>query len=173
MSKANWTKHVKSTGAYGKTHGDTKKEYQDIEGLKSNFQRVPYIQYIEVFHDGKLVYGYQFYYHGGYQSNKRHYGAHAHAGVRCDRVSLEPDEYLTGAGGRFGDLCDQLWFKTSHGRDLVFGGSGGSSKTFDTGAAQKPLILALGAGMGGHVHHIKCFFLDLAKVKPAEAGMAP
>ena len=29
--------------------------------------------------------------------------------------------------------------------------------------AKKPYIVAIGAGMGGHMHHFKCFFIDLSK----------
>ena len=72
-----------------------------------------------------------------------------------------------GAGGRFGALCDQLWFVTNQGRKLTFGGSGGSDVTFETSSAHKPLILALGAGLGGHVHHVKCYYMDLADVPAA------
>ena len=39
--------------------------------------------------------------------------------------------------------------------------------TFETSSAHKPLILALGAGLGGHVHHVKCYYMDLADVSAA------
>ena len=108
-------------------------------------------------------------YRGGAVSGDRHFGAHATANVQTHRQTLMPNEYLCAAGGRFGNLCDNLWFTTNLGNTYQFGGSGGSPVTFDTTYAKQPLILALGAGMGGHVHHIKCFFMDLAKVDPEAA----
>ena len=68
-------------------------------------QSVPYIHTIEVFTDNKLVYGFQMTYDNGFKT-KRHYGLHAHPGVQVKRVDLQAGEYLVGAGGRFGELCD-------------------------------------------------------------------
>ena len=91
----------------------------------------------------------------------KHFGGHAHGNVRTDSTKLAAGEYLTSAGGRFGNICDQLWFRTSQGREFYLGGQGGSSYSYDTSSAHKPYIIAFGVGMGGHVHHAKCFYIDL------------
>ena len=77
------------------------------------------------------------YYHfNNYTPKKRHYGWNAHPGVKCERVQLEPDEYICAAGGRFGKVCHRLWFQTDSGRGISFGASDengeGEERTFDT-----------------------------------------
>lgn len=51
---------------------------------------------------------------------------HIHPDVRCDRFDMQPGEYLVGLAGRLGDICDQLNFTTSFGRNFSAGGSGGT-----------------------------------------------
>ena len=82
---------------------------------------------------------------------------------------MQPGEYITSVGGRLGNICDQLNFRTSAGRTLTGGGNGGSQLNCDSGRATKPYVLAVGAGFGGHVHHLKCFYLDLAQNPGLEA----
>ena len=79
---------------------------------------------VEVHHDNLYVYGYQFF----YQDNKvtdLHRCNQAHDQVIKERFELEPNEYIVGIGGRFGDWCDNLWLMTSHSRFKKFGGQGG------------------------------------------------
>ena len=99
--------------------------------LKMNMNQVPYVRSIEVFTDNNLVFGFQMTYDNNFKT-KSHFGSHAHQGVQLKRVDLAQGELLVGAGGRFGDLCDQLWFVTSQGRKLTFGGPGGQEVTYDT-----------------------------------------
>ena len=101
-----------------------------------------------------------------YTPKQRHYGTNAYPGVRCDKVELELSEYICAAGGRVGNVCHQLWFKTNSGRLISLGGvdgvqDDGDKKTYDTSKAEKPLIVALGAGIGGKLHHAKVYYLDL------------
>lgn len=161
--EAAWKTCVKESPTLGKSHYDTEKEYGDILGLKTCVEVTPYIKLIEVFHDGEKIYGYRFYYqYNNYTPQKRHYGWDAHPGVHCEQAVLEPGEYVCEAGGRFGEVCHQLWFKCNTGRVIKFGSDEmGKLQTFDTTKAEKPLIVALGVGMGGQVHHVKVFYLDL------------
>ena len=76
---------------------------------------------------------------------------------------MQPGEYITLVGGKLGNICDQLNFRTSTGRVFAGGGQGGSQMNCDTGRATQPYVLAVEAGFGGHVHHLKCFYLDLAQ----------
>ena len=82
--------------------------------------------------------------------------------MRCERFDLQPGEYLVGLGGRLGDICDQINFTTSTGRTFIAGGSGGNPMACQTPGAVKPYIVAIGAGLGGHVHNFRCYYIDLA-----------
>ena len=60
---------------------------------------------IEVYHDGSLVFGYEFFYKGNVQVG-HHIGVMVHPDVRCERFNLNPGEYLVSVGGRLGDIVD-------------------------------------------------------------------
>ena len=77
---------------------------------------------------------------------------------------LANGEYITQVGGRFGHWTDKLVFKTSTGRLIQGGGSGGNEKPFLPAGVEKPCIVAFEGGYGGHLHNIKAFYVDLAKV---------
>ena len=122
---------------------------------------LPQVIAIEVYHDNSLVFGYEFFYQNNVQVG-HHIGVHIHQEVRCERFNLEQGEYIVQMGGRLGDICDQISFTTSKGRTLAAGGQGGQPVTVSTAGATKPYIVAMGAGMGGHIHHFKCQYIDLA-----------
>ena len=69
-------------------------------------------------------------------------------------------------GSRIDDnqVC-KLWFETSLRRFFSFGGNKGKDAECSTQGARKPYLLAIGAGMGAHLHHIKFLYLDLAEHK--------
>ena len=119
--------------------------------------------------DGNLVFGYEFFYRGNIQTG-HHIGSHLHPDVRCERFVLEQGEYLTGVGGRLGDICDQINFTTSTNRTFTSGGSGGNpaSCVIPEGVS-KPYILSIGVGLGGHIHHFKCAFINLDGLPDLEA----
>ena len=127
---------------------------------------MPQVKAIEVHHDNQYVYGLQLFYQDGKKTDL-HFGTHArefaNEQVRSERIELQKGEYLTGMGTRCGAICDSLWFNTSQGRLIRFGGDGGTDAECSTQEASKPYVLAIGAGVGGHIHHIKCFYLDLAE----------
>ena len=93
---------------------------------------MPQIKAIEVYVDGNHCFGYQFF----YQDDKKtelHYGRHPHVSyehVRPERVELQKGEYLTGMGHQCSHICHRLWFKTSMGRTISFGGDGGNYAEF-------------------------------------------
>ena len=71
---------------------------------------------------------------------------------------------MTGVGGRFGDWCDRIDFKTSKGRILSGGGGGGKEfKCSFPRQHKQPYILAIDVGMGGHIHNVSAFYLDLSE----------
>ena len=78
-----WKKAVSETALCGKTHGDTIKCHSDVELLKQQFREneLPKVEAIEVYHDGRLVFGYEFFYQGGVQVG-HHIGSHIHPDVR-------------------------------------------------------------------------------------------
>ena len=58
-----------------------------------------------MYHDGNLVFGYEFFYKGKVQVG-RHLGGHIHPNVRSERFTLNPGEYIVAVGGRTGELVD-------------------------------------------------------------------
>ena len=181
--KKPWNKAVKESEVIGKTHGDTYTAYDDLETLKGHFgdTELPQVRAIEVHTDGRLCFGYQLFYQNDVELDL--HLAQKNYNVNVERFELEQGEYLVKVGGRFGDICDALIFTTSEGRNFTAGGYGGEELTCETNVmessedddemkpAEKPYILALGAGLGGHIHHVKCAFLDLAKRPDLEAQL--
>ena len=160
----NWKKEVFKSQAKGRSHGDTVPHYNDIDGLYRQFKghTIPRVSAINIYTDGQYGFGYEFEYHGGVRVGT-HIGSHAHRRVKCMKHKLDPGEYIVGVGGRFGDYCDQMNFTLSSGRVIKGGGMGGGPVQADTSQAQKPYVLAIGVGLGGHIHHFFCHYIDLAK----------
>ena len=115
---------------------------------------------IEIYHDGHLVYGYEVTYAGGVQVG-HHLALGIHPEVKCDRIELNEGEYITVVEGRTGDLVDKLGIVTSTGRQFFGGGDGGGPQR-PVIQAVKPYVIALGGGLGGHMHNFRCYYVDLA-----------
>ena len=79
---AQWKAATVQSPICGKTHGDTFQAYGDIELLKMQFadQKLPQIRAIEIYHDGKLVFGYEIFYQDNIQVG-HHIGCHIHSEV--------------------------------------------------------------------------------------------
>ena len=63
------------------------------------------------------------------------------------------------------NFVNGLQFKTSLGRHFNFGGDAGIDTGSLTKEATSPVLVAIGAGMGACMHHLKCFYLDLADLQ--------
>lgn len=50
---------------------------------------------------------------------------HGGTGGSPSNFRLEPEEYITEVGGKYGYYIDSLWIKTNQGRTKNWGGSGG------------------------------------------------
>ena len=59
-----------------------------------------------------------------------------------------------------GDVVDRIEFTTNFGRNFKAGGSGGEARhlRFD---APNVRVIALGGGMGGHMHNVKAHYIIL------------
>lgn len=122
---------------------------------------LPVITAIEVHHDDVYVHGVQTFYQDGKETAL--HCAPLHDGCRKERFEFEEDEYMVEVGGRFGHWCDNIWLKTSEGRFHEFGGTGGGHVEFSIDDVDKPHILSVGAGVGGHLHHLKVVYVDHEK----------
>ena len=54
---------------------------------------------------------------------------------------------------------DRVEFITNKGRDFGAGGSGGG-KNVARMDAKKPRVVAIGGGLGGHMHHFRAYYID-------------
>lgn len=67
--------------------------------------------------------------------------------------SLDPDEYLLGVAGRYGDHIDSIRFFTNKRNSPVYGGSGGS-RTFGYTAPSGQMIVALFGRAGDNLDSV-------------------
>jgi hypothetical protein len=79
--------------------------------------------------------------------------------VTCTRVTLEHGEHIVCVGGRSGSIIDHLKIATSRGRTFEFGSSEGGSPWCLMGPEEGfPVLVALFARTGGHVHNFLAFY---------------
>ena len=132
----------------------------DLDRLKARMPDnvLPRITAVEIYHDDHLVFGYEVTYAGGVQVG-HHIASMIHPEVRCDRFELHEGEYITAVEGRTGDLVDRLAIETSEGRKFHGGGDGGGPQR-PIIQALKPYVIAIGGGLGGHMHNFMCHYLD-------------
>ena len=119
---------------------------------------------IDVYTDGKFIYGYEVTYRGHSQVPRsyqvgHHIGGHIDIEVKCHTFNFEEGEYISGLTVASGDIVDRLEFTTNQGRSFKAGGPGGSS--IPAKIAEGARVVALGGGIGGHMHHFKIFYLSL------------
>ena len=115
---------------------------------------------MDVYHDGRLVFGYEVTYQG--QNGKPHQVGHHIGGqltgdVRCDTFRFQPGEYITEVTVSSGDLVDRIEFLTDQGRQFIAGGPGGGPRMASMGLNAR--VIGFGGGLGGHLHHLKIFYI--------------
>jgi hypothetical protein len=146
----------KKSGKAGKTHADTAHfdDYTSHLNGKSNIEMTE----IRVLHDGKLVFGVE----GIYTADGVQYSPGTHVGKELNHqtinqsISLAGGKYITGISGRNGDVVDNLTITLNDGTSYSFGGSGGNAFGNIVPAGKK--VVALGGGLGGHLHNIYCYY---------------
>ena len=150
-----WKLLIRESNTCGKTHPDTI-TVNDLNNLKKRVpdNELPRIAAIEIYHDDHLVYGYEVTYAGGVEVG-HHIAAQIHPEVKCDRFELNEGEHITAVEGRTGDLVDRLAIVTSEGRSFGGGGEGGGPQR-PVIQALKPYVIAIGGGLGGHMHNFNC-----------------
>jgi len=139
----------------GKTHKDTVGfNDQFFVAGKWNYS----IAQINVWHDGKFVYGVQFFY--GMDGDVVSPGAHCGNGnVKCEQIKFNQGEHLVKMLVRSGDIVDHLSLYTDQGRVVSCGGNGGDPSLIVTPPGTQ--IVALGGGTGGHLHNLVAFFENI------------
>lgn len=145
---------VKSTKA-GKTHGDTA-HFDDYESHLKDRGHVQLTE-IRVLHDGKLVFGVE----GIYSAGGLQHSPGVHVGNEMTPTTINQSislvgKTITGISGRHGDVMDNLTISLSDGTSYSFGGTGGHAfaNIVPTGKS----VVALGGGLGGHMHNIFCYY---------------
>jgi hypothetical protein len=79
--------------------------------------------------------------------------------ITCTRVVLRRGEHIVCVGGRSGDIIDHLKISTSQGRTFEFGFSEGGTPWCLMGPNEGfPVLVALFAGAGGHVHNLLAIY---------------
>lgn len=140
----------------GKTHADTEHfdDYKTYLEGKSNITMTE----IRVLHDGKLIFGVEGIYEAdGVQiSPGVHVGKELNSSTVNQSIALTGGKYISGISGRHGDVMDQLHIHLSDGTSYKFGGTGGHAFSNIVPAGKK--VVALGGGLGGHLHNIFCYY---------------
>lgn len=145
----------KPSAKAGKTHADTA-HFDDFESHLKTKGSVELTE-IRVLHDGNLVFGVEgIYAADGFQvSPGTHVGKELNTSTINQSISLV-GKHITGISGRHGDVMDNLTITLSDGTSYSFGGTGGSAFGNIVPAGKK--VVALGGGLGGHLHNIFCYY---------------
>ena len=120
---------------------------------------------VEVYHDTRLVFGYEVSYWKDARALQvgHHIGGHITGDVRCDTFVFQEGEFISEFLVSSGDLVDRIEFKTNQGREFKAGGGGGSlimAKT-ELKPGHTARFIALGGGLGGHMHNIRPFYVPV------------
>ncbi|CAI2375200.1 unnamed protein product [Moneuplotes crassus] len=139
----------------GKTHPDTSKfdDYESHLKGKSNLEMTN----INVLHDGNLVFGIE----ATYKADGVEVKPGTHVGKEMTPTTVNQTialggYHVTGISGRHGDVMDNLTITLSNGMSYNFGGTGGDPFENIVPAGKK--VVALGGGLGGHMHNIFCYY---------------
>ena len=152
----NATAPPKQSGLAGKTHGDTQTfdDYKSHMNGKTNIKMTE----IRVLHDNNMVFGV----HGIYEVDGHqvdpgvHVGNEMNSNTLNQSVSLTGGKYITGISGKNGNIVDSLKIHLSDGTEYNFGGTGGTPFNNIVPAGKR--VVALGGGLGGHLHNIFCYY---------------
>ncbi|CAI2376048.1 unnamed protein product [Moneuplotes crassus] len=145
---------TKSTTS-GKTHADTV-AFDDYESHLKGKNNIEMTE-IRVLHDGNLVFGVE----GIYTADGLQYTPGTHVGKELNTATVNQSislvgKHITGISGRHGDVMDNLTITLSDGTSYSFGGTGGFAFSNFVPAGKK--VVALGGGLGGHLHNIFCYY---------------
>ena len=157
--EANWQSKVKEAAYLGRIHKDTYL-FSDFDKL-SRMKSLPVMKQLDVYHDSSLVFGYEVHYQkegGGVIQVGHHIGGHLNGGVRCDSLVFMDGEFITQFGVSSGDLVDRIEVVTNLGRHFKAGGPGGGFRQAQT-ESSNPRFIALGGGLGGHMHNLKAYYV--------------
>lgn len=145
---------VKSAVA-GKTHGDT--QHFDDFSVGLDGKHCLRLAEIRVLHDNNMIFGVE----GIYEANGVQWSPGVHVGSEMSSstinqsIALPAGTYITEISGRHGDVMDHLTIKLNNGTKYDFGGSGGNK--FGNIVSSGKKVIALGGGLGGHMHNIFCY----------------
>jgi len=139
----------------GKTHKDTI-GFNDQLFVKDKWNYT--VSQINVWHDGKFVYGVQFFY--GMDGTIMTPGAHCSNGnVKCEQIKFNQGEHLVKVLIRNGDILDHLTLVTDQGRIVSCGGTGGNPSLIVAPPGNH--FVAFAGGIGGHIHNLTAFFDEI------------
>ncbi len=120
---------------------------------------------VDIYHDGRLVFGFEVTYANESNPSKKyqvghHIGGHVNGDVQCSTFAFEEGEYINSFSVNSGDLVDKVAFVTNKGREFSAGGNGGGKTVAVMEHATKPRVIAIGGGLGGHMHHLRVHYVE-------------
>lgn len=146
----------KKSSEAGNSHEDTKAfdDYKDHFEGKTDIK----LTELKVYHDEKMVFGIEGVYEVGGKSVApgSHVGSAKNSDTMNQSIKLSDSKYITGISGRAGEVIDGLSIHLSDGTQCNFGGSGGEN--FDNIVPDGKRVVALGGGLGEHLHTIFCYY---------------
>ncbi|CDW79416.1 peptide n- [Stylonychia lemnae] len=120
---------------------------------------------MDVYHDGRLVFGFEVTYVNESDQSKifqvgHHIGNHLTGDVQCSTFDFNEGEYISQFNTMAGDLVDKVKFFTNQGRQFEAGGNGGALNMAQMSAVSNPRVVAVGGGLGGHMHHFRVYYVQ-------------
>jgi len=154
--KLPFSNNGKFTTTVGKARNNGE-SFDDWDWLSAKFNYQ--IAEVKMWHDGKFVYGIQFFYN--LDGTKKTAGKHCAEvnGLRTETLSLAEDEHITKVLIRAGDWVDHITLLTDQGRSLSAGGSGG--KGYIAVTPQSHHFVAVGGSTSGHLDSISFYYDEI------------
>lgn len=117
---------------------------------------------LDIFTDHKAIFGFEVVYLNPEDFSDlivgAHVGSNANEHTHRESVVFEPHEFIDSFHIRSGDWVDAVHFTTNYGKEFKFGGTGGEHRDMLDKSEQKRIV-AIGGGLGGHMHNFTVYYI--------------
>ena len=154
--------NIRISEMFGNVNKDSR-FFDDFHNVTAKLGVLPQISQITVYY-GQYVVGIQVFYRtpAGFVQGGLNLGSTAQQVQPFQAtLQLDIDEYITVFKGRAGDIVDHLHIKTSKGKVLEAGGTGGNNHAnlLPHGSHGSHQIVGIGGAVNGHLHNIYLYYV--------------